>query len=149
MAYSSASDIQALIKWVVFSTSSKVTLAELDNYISDADAFINSKLERVYVVPITHLNDIEILKYISARFAACEVAQVLILQAGGKIPDIVTQWRKDATERLALILDLTIDLPNTTKLVSSNGLYSYTYNGNEENDYEDTPPIWNMSKDEW
>lgn len=144
MAYSDSNDIQALIKWATFNTNSKITLAELTGYILDADTIIDSKLERIYQVPITNVDDINILKYISARLAASEIAQVLVLQANGEIPPVISNWQKVANDRLERIVDGTIDLPNSTKLVSNKGLYSYTADTANE-----CTPKWTMSGDEW
>lgn len=144
MAYSDSNDIQSLIKWVTFSNTSKITITELQQYISDADTIIDSKLERIYQVPITDMDDINILKYISARLAASEVAQVLVLHAAGQIPPVITKWQKTAYEQLEKIIDGTIELSNSTKLVSNKGLYSYTADTANECD-----PIWTMSGDEW
>lgn len=149
MAYSTIADIESLIKWTTFSTTSKVTTSEVTEYIVEADTYINSKLERIYNVPITDSDDIEILKYISSRFAAVEVAQVLILQAGGEVPTIVKEWLARAKERLEKILNLEIDLPNSTKIdLSTHGkLYSFTAYGDDENDAP--TPQWNTGVDEW
>jgi len=144
MAYCNAGDIQSLIKWATFTNSSKITITELVNFINDADVFIDSKLERIYSTPITHMDDIEILKFISARLAASEVAQVLVLQASGQIPPVVKQWNDTAMERLGRIIDYTINLPNTSRIQSNKGFYSYT--ADENNDCE---PKWTMSGDEW
>src|SRR4030067_2043296 len=136
MAYSDYNDVQRLIKWVTFSTTSKVTLSDITNeYIPDADAKIDGLLERLYVVPITNATDIEKLKYISARFAAAEVAQVLVLQASGDIPNVVKEWKKDAQAVLDKILTLEYDLVNSTKLALTHGrFYSYCASGDDDND---------------
>lgn len=144
MAYSDSNDIQSLIKWVTFTNTSKITITELEQYISDADTIIDSKLEKIYQVPITNMDDINILKYISARLAASEVAQVLVLHASGQIPPVISKWQKSAYEQLEKIMDRTIDLSNSTKLVSNKELYSYTADTNNE-----CTPRWTMSSDEW
>lgn len=150
MAYCDYTDIQRLIKWVVFSGSSKITITDLTNeYIPDADNYIDSKLERLYTVPITDSDDIDnILKYISARLAASEAAQVLVLQASGQIPPVVKEWKKDAEARLEKILNLEIDLSNSDKLTLTHGrFYSYTAHGDDDNDAPDA--IWEMNTDQW
>jgi len=147
--YSTVADIQSLIKWTTFSTSSKVTTTEVTEYITEADTYIDSKLERIYVVPITNANDIEVLKYVSSRFAAVEVAQILILQASGEIPSIIKEWNNKAKERLDKILTLEIDLPNSTKveLSTSGKLYSFTAYGDDDNAAPSSQ--WNTGVDEW
>ena len=150
MAYCDYNDIQGLIKWVTFSTTSKVTINDLTNeHIPDADNYIDSMLERLYEVPITDSDDIDnIIKYISARLCASEVAQILVLQASGQIPPVVKEWKKSADARLGKILSLEIDLPNSTKLTLTHGkFYSYTAHGNSDGD----PPArtWKSGTEQW
>lgn len=144
MAYCDSGDIQSLIKWVIFTNASKVTLTELEQYISDADTIIDSKLERIYQVPITDMDDINILKYISARLAASEVAQVLVLHANGQIPPVIRKWQESAYEHLEKIVDGTIKLVNSNKAVNSRGLYSYT-----AETANDCGAVWSLKGDDW
>jgi len=146
MAYSALADVQRLIKWVTFDATSKVTATEVTNYfIAEADTFIDSKLARVYEVPITNSDDIEIIKYISCRMAACEIAHVLILQADGDLPEIASRWCEQAKDRLLAILTQDILLPNSTLLDASGTgrLYSFTAHGNDTYDAPD--PIYYMN----
>lgn len=151
MAYCTISDVQKLIKWFTFSATSKVTSTEVtDYYIPEADTIIDSKLERVYTVPITDSDDIEILTYISCRIVACEIAHVIVLQAGGEVSEIVNRWCTQAKEKLNDILNQTISLSNSTLLDSSDSggrLYSFTAHGNSENDVPS--PIWKIGTQQW
>lgn len=143
MAYSALADVQRLIKWVEFDATSKVTSTEVTTYfIAEADTFIDAKLSRVYEVPITDSDDIDILKYISCRIAACEIANVLIVQANGDLSEIVQRWCEQAKERLLDILTQDILLENSTLLDASGTgrLYSFTAHGNDTYDAPD--PIW-------
>ena len=150
MAYSTVSDVQSLVKWITFGSSSKVTSTEVtDFHIVNADAYIDAKLGAKYVVPITDSDDIKILNFISARLAACKVAEILVLQTSGRLPEIVSKWCKDAEKRLNDILDFDILLPNSTKHDSTRGLWSYTAHGDADNDYAETDPVWELSKDQW
>lgn len=148
MAYCALEDVQKLIKWFTFSTTSKITSTEITSeWIPEADTVIDSKLRRVYTVPITDADDIEILKYVSCRIVACEVAHVLVLQASGEISEIVTRWCEQAKERLNEILTLDVLLPNSDLLddsgVSGGRLYSFTAHGNSTYDAPD--PIWYLN----
>jgi len=149
MAYSDYNDVQSLVKWCIFSASSKVTITEVTEFITEADNFINSKLERIYVVPITDIEDIEILKYISCRLAAIEVAQVLVLQASGEVPQVVKEWAKSTYERLQLVIDLELELVNSTKIAESthSKLYSFTAHGDADNEAPD--PVWETGVNQW
>lgn len=153
MAYCSLSDVQSLLQWFDFSSTSQVTIDEVNNFfIPEADTIIDSKLSRVYVTPITDADDMEIIKYISCRMVACEIAHVLVLQASGDISPIVTRWCEQAKEKLDDILTQDILLPNSDLLDDDGGtdsgrLYSFTAFGNDE---EDAPaPIWHINESQW
>lgn len=152
MAYCDLTSVQKLLKWFEFSTTSKVTIDEVNNeFIPEIDTVIDSKLRRVYTVPITDSDDIEILQYIACRMVACEIAHILILQADGEVSDIVLRWCEQAKERLNEILNQEILLPNSDLLDSVNGgrLYSFTAHGSTFVD-EDAPDVkWKMSTDQW
>jgi hypothetical protein len=48
MSYCGLVDVQKLLKWFTFSSSSKVTSSEVTSYfIPEADKIIDSKLQRV------------------------------------------------------------------------------------------------------
>ena len=71
MAYSTTTDIQRLFRNYTFDGSSNPTDSEVANpHISQADAYIDSRLRRRYTVPITDSDDIEVLQYVSERLAA-------------------------------------------------------------------------------
>jgi hypothetical protein len=147
--YCNIENVQSLIKWTTFTDSSKVTRNDVTNFILEADAFINNRLNSAYETPITDNDDTEILKYISCRLAAFEVAQVLVLQTSGKMPEITYQWKGTAIKRLEQIISRDIILPNSTEKDSTNGLYSFTSHGNLDNDYADTDPQWKLGTEQW
>jgi hypothetical protein len=154
MSYCGLEDIQKLLKWFTFSASSKITSSEVTSYfIPEADKIIDSKLQRVYIVPITNSDDIEIIKFISCRIVACEIAHVLVLQSSGEVSPIVNRWCEQAKEKLDAILTQDILLPNSTLLDDSGGsggrLYSFTAHGSDTLGEEAPDPIWNMNTDQW
>lgn len=149
MAYSTVANVQTLIKWTTFSSTSKVTTTEVTEFINEADAIINNRISSVYQTPITDSDDIEILKYISCRLAAFEVANALVLQTAGKLPEITSKWKEDADKRLMQIISRDLLLPNSTENDSTRGLYSFTSHGNSDNDHESTGPQWKLGSDDW
>jgi len=149
--YCDADSVQKLLKWFTFSETSKITTTELtEEFIPEATAIINSKLERIYETPITNASDVEILQYIACRMVACEIAHVLVLQADGEISDIVNRWCKEAKDKLQEILDRKVLLPNSTLLDSGDRLYSFTAHGSTFLD-EPAPsdPVWKIDVDQW
>jgi hypothetical protein len=152
MSYCGLVDVQKLLKWFTFSSSSKVTSSEVTSYfIPEADKIIDSKLQRVYIVPITNADDIEILKYISCRIVACEIAHVLILQSSGEVSPIVNGWCEQAKEKLDAILTQDILLPNSTLLDDSDGgrLYSFTAHGSSTLGEDAPDPVWYINTNQW
>lgn len=151
MGYCELADIQKLMKWFEFSETSKVKASDITTYwIPEADSVIDSKLQRIYNTPITDSDDIEILQFISCRIVACEVANVLMLQADGEISDIVKRWCDMAKEKLQDILDRKILLPNSTLKDSGDRIYSFTAHGSDFLG-EDAPttPIWKIQTNQW
>jgi hypothetical protein len=154
MSYCGLEDIQRLLKWFTFSASSKITSSEVTSYfIPEADKIIDSKLQRVYTVPITDSDDIEIIKFISCRIVACEISHVLVLQSSGEISPIVNRWCEQAKEKLDAILTQDILLPNSTLLDDSGDsggrLYSFTAHGSDTLGKEAPDPIWYSDTDQW
>lgn len=77
MAYSTYSDVQKLFTGITFSASTPVTTTEITSIIVEVDAMIDARLRARYTVPITDTDDLPALRYISARFAAQEVWDIL------------------------------------------------------------------------
>lgn len=146
-SYTTYQEVDRLLKWFSFSTTSKVTIDDINNYfIPEADQIINGYVGRIYELPITNLDDLLILKYISTRIVACEVAHVLVLQASGDISPIVKRWCDEAKQKLQDILNRELVLFNSTLKVNDR-LYSFTSHGN--NDYEAPDPIWELNTEQW
>jgi len=147
MAYTTYQEVDRLLKWFSFSASSKVTITDVNTYfIPEADVIIDGYIGRIYELPITDSDDLLILKYISTRICACEIAHVLVLQASGEISPIVQRWCDSAKQKLQDIMSRKLPLPNST-LKTTNRLYSFTSHGNA--DYEAPDPKWLMDEEQW
>ena len=79
MSYCVASDIQKDFPGVTFdgTASSKVKLATLSEFITDADALINSYLSGRYSVPITGTESLKVLKLYSRTLVSDKVKGIL------------------------------------------------------------------------
>lgn len=147
MSYTTYQEVDRLLKWFDFSASSKITINDVNTYfIPEADSIIDGYIGRVYELPITNADDLLILEYIATRMVACEIANILILQAAGDTPNVVKYWYKDAKQKLQNLLDRVLILPNST-MKPANRLYSYTSHGNTDNDAPE--PIWEMNTQQW
>ena len=147
MAYSALADVQRLIKWFVFtSTSVPLNTADVAALISEADAEINGMIGQLYTIPVTNATDIAILQYASLRMAAYAAAKILISQAGGDLPQAVQDWQTEAETRIARLQNRELVLENTGMRTVSKGagLYSHTAN------HPDAPArVWQLEKDQW
>lgn len=141
MPYASISDVQNLIKWTTFTHTSTVTRQQISRELENADAEINSRIGRLYQVPVEDENDRKLLAYISARLTAYEIAKILVAQAGGELPEVVVQWKNSAEERLGKIINEELVLQNTdTRMERADGLSS-GMKGKE--------PVWKKGVDQW
>jgi len=142
MAYCTSSDVQAEFKALEWN-STAITSAKVTEFIVQADAFINAKLGKRYVTPITGTESLSIVKMISIYLVADRVKKILYTLTGNQTTDQISERRKSMTEMaLAMIDDILagdMDLPDATLRDSSGGVSSYTY----ENDFEHT-----LSRDE-
>ena len=77
MAYSTYSDIQSEFRDLELSSSTKITQAEVTEFISQADQYIDSKLSKKYITPITAINSLPIVKQISIWLTAGRVWNIL------------------------------------------------------------------------
>lgn len=149
MAYTTYQEVDRLLKWFDFSATSKVTTTDINTYfIPEVDAIINSRLGLTYETPITDSDDLLVIEFIATRIVACEVANVLILQADGESSPIVQRWCDEAKEKLTQLVTQEMILPNST-LKNTNRLYSFTAHGNSDYDVDDLNPIWEIGSIQW
>ena len=144
MYYSTVEDIQRLIKWITFSSTSKLTSEDIESMISEADARIDGMIGSIYQTPITNENDKTILTYASTRLAAYEVAKVLIVQAGGELPAVVEGWKTSADNYIAKLQGREIVLENTDRQTKGGAIYSHT-----AHDPKAPARIWELDKEQW
>lgn len=144
--YSEIADVQRFIKWFTFKEDSiPLNNSDVRHFIKEADSKIDGMINRIYFVPIVDSTDIEIVSFISARFAAYSIAKILVGQAGGEIPDTIQEAKNEAEERLNAILSLAIILENTPfKIEKGRAVYSHTAHDPE------APAIkWKVDKEQW
>jgi hypothetical protein len=81
MAYSLNTDVQAEFKNLTYS-SNGITSAEVDEFISQEDAYINGIVGRKYETPVTGSDSLKILKTISVQLVAARVKRILAVKTG-------------------------------------------------------------------
>ena len=87
MAYSIYTDVQSEFKGLTLSATSKVTITEVTEYISQEDAKIDAKLSIRYSTPITGTEALKLVKKISIDFTAYRISKILNLKTDVPLPD--------------------------------------------------------------
>ena len=80
MSYCTSSDVEGRFKATTFSASTSPTLAQVDQWITEADAVINAALANRFEVPVTAGEGLEILKDICTDFVAHKVRDVITVK---------------------------------------------------------------------
>ena len=107
MAYTTINDIQYFFQDYTFSSNTVVTSDAVQFFIDNWGVYINSKLNSYYVLPITDIEDLKILKIINSKYAANEVDQILLNKSNevsGRELLRVRNLKKEADELLNKII---------------------------------------------
>lgn len=87
MAYCTSSDVTKEFKNITFSATSSVTSDDVTEFISQADAFINSQLANKFSVPITGTEALKIVKRLSIWLVTGRIKSILKVKTGQDIGD--------------------------------------------------------------
>lgn len=147
MAYCVASDVTSEFKRVDFSlANSAVTTAEVTEFISQADQFIDSKIGLKYEVPVTGANSLKILKQISIYLVAYRIKRILEVKVATPDPnaqDVQNQnLRQIALDMLKDIVDGLLLLSDATLASSGNGVGSYAYSNDQVAQFDRDTEQW-------
>lgn len=129
MAYTTVAKVKSMFRNIKFdSSSSAVTESEVDQFIADADVWIDAVLDPYYVTPITGTNSLKIVDMISKYIASHTVKTILELttQTSAKKQDVQSNLRKLAESMLDKLIphydkktkvweDALTPLPDATK----------------------------------
>ncbi len=128
MSYCEIDDITREFAGVDFSASgAKVTEEDVENWIEEADAYIDSKLASVYTVPITGTQSLLVIKTISILIVSDRVERKLGVQTPSKELDNKGQslsLYKRADKMLDDLQKETTVLSDATKGNSTDGVGS-------------------------
>lgn len=139
--YCQIDDVQRLIKWTRFQYNNVLDPGDVEEFIKEAEAEVESRLSKKYQLPIAE-DDKRIVKFIVVRLASFSIAKVLVVQAGGDIPETVLEWKNEAEARLKQILDDEVQLPETPEdpqWKPDGGLLSI----------KSSEPYWKKNTDQW
>lgn len=126
MSYSINNDV--INEFKSLDTSGKISKTKIDDWIGQADAYIDGRIGLIYTTPVTGTNALLILKEISIGFVAQRVAYVLetksITPSGDQyIPKNLILM---AEKKLQMIIDRQLLLSDAELISSNGGVKSYT-----------------------
>jgi hypothetical protein len=128
MPYCTSDDIAGEFKDLSFTTSTTVKKATVDQFIAEADAYINSKLSRKYVTPITGTEALLVIKMISRAIVLRRVRPILKTETGDPKTSMEASGtpKTDPEKMLNDIIDGTVRLTDAVAAGGSQGIRSYT-----------------------
>lgn len=145
MAYSVVADIQNEFKDTVFSSTTAVTDDDVEDFITSADALIDSYLSSKYVVPFLDVTSLALMKMISIWLVKARILSILSV----KSPQAPTTQEPDTPnlykQAMALLKDIKdgkIQLTGATLISSEDGLTSYLMNEDVSYDFHRQENDW-------
>lgn len=144
MAYSVYGDVQSEFKDLDLSSTTKIKDTEVTQFIVESDAYIDGRLSKKYVTPITGTEALKIVKTISIKLTACRVWGIL---------EVATKEKKDrgkalCKEALDMIDQILSD--NAKELELTDAVLNTTDHGIVASNYEnDIDPIFEKETDQW
>jgi phage gp36-like protein len=149
MTYATTTDIQSEFKSLPLSASSAVTTTEVEKFLEETDAIIDTFLAARYTLPITGTKSLLVLKKIEIDFVAYRVAKILNLKKEVPLPDenIIQELNEGAAYRESKkLLDGLFTgkmlLPDESPKTSGSGMSDY----NSANSVE---PIFERDTKQW
>jgi len=130
MGYSTSAEIQSDFKNLTLSTTTLVTTADVEQFIVEADALIDSFIGMKYEVPVTGgASALSLLKLFSRTLVADRVKKIMeVKQAQNTSANQDTRGAystKDVMAALKQIQNGDLKLSGATGLVSNGGFYSH------------------------
>ena len=143
MTYSITQDVKDEFK-SIDTANGKITDAKIDEWITQADSYINGRIGLVYIVPVTGLESLLILKEISIGFVAQRIAFILetksITPKGDQV--IPKNLIKQAEARLKMIVEKKLLLSDATLVSPDGGVSSFSSSNVVKRKFD-------QSKDQW
>lgn len=129
MAYCSTTEVTADFKDIAFTTTSNIKSADVDQFIVEADALINSFIGSRYVVPVVSGAGLNLLKLYSRSLVTARIKKIMEVKQA-KSDDAnqnvvgVFLSPKDVMQMLKDIRESKINLDGCPLLNSNSGFYS-------------------------
>lgn len=144
MAYSTTAQVVAEFKTLNVGASSPVSTTDVERFIQEADALIDSYLSKRYATPITGTNALIMVRNISIMLVAQRIKDILRVKTGREesSQDGRGNLRDYAMKLLNDIVDRRVDLSDATVASTGQGVASYVSSN-------DVPFIFERGTEQW
>lgn len=146
MAYCTTDDIAADFANMVFDADSKVKDSDVESFITDSDALINSYLGGRYIVPITGTESLKLMKLYSRSLTSDKIKGILEIKQQtntGANQNVRTGLgTKDVIRLLEDLRDGNTQLPDAALAKTAGGISSF-------NVREGKTPTFQKDVDSW
>lgn len=128
MAYSTLALVTSEFKAVSFTATSAVKDIEVEQWIIEADAYIDGRIGLIYSTPVTGTKSLEILKTISIGIVAQRIARVMEVKSTTAKGDqlIPKDLILEAEKKLDMIVNRQLLLSDASFISTTQGVKSYT-----------------------
>ena len=143
MAYSLNFDVIDEFK-SIDTTNGAITTAKIDEWISQADAYIDSRVGLRYETPITGTEALKVVKWISIGLTAQRIAHVLETKSIVPVGDqaIPKNLIEDAEKKLEMIVNKQMTLSDATEASTHGGVKSYSNDNTVCRTFDQTKDQW-------
>lgn len=144
MAYSTVANIQSEFKSLVVNSTSSVTTTEVEDFIAQSDAYIDSKLGLIYQTPITGAVALLVAKQLSIWITTQRIKNIMQVKTGftETDQDSNSDFKKLADDMIADILAKKMTLQDATLLSSGDGVKSFTVDNDIVSTFDATEKQW-------
>lgn len=145
MAYCTSADVAAEFKFLTISSSSAVTTTVVTEFISQADAYLNSRVGLKYIVPITGTESLKIMKRLSIWFTAARIKDLITVKLGQPIGEQQTRegdLYKMVNDELDLIVKGLLLLSDSTSATTADGVRSFDVDDSQEFEFDRNSDQW-------
>lgn len=147
MAYAETSDVAGEFKNITFSSTTNVTSTDIENFIDQASALIDSYVGQKYSVPVTEgTSTLNLLKMFCVTLVADRIKKILeVKQETSKQLNQSTRGAfstRDVLDMLVKIAKGELSLVGATSELADGGFYSNNYENNIETKFKITKEQW-------
>jgi hypothetical protein len=147
MAYATVAEIEADFKDVTFSTTTLVKTADVNQFIVEADALVNSYVAAKYETPVASGEGLQLLKLCTRSLVAARIKKILEVKQEKSVEanQNVVGVLLSPTQVMKILKDIQsgdAELIGADALVDNGGFYSQNYE-------DDVEPVVKKTEKQW